>query len=79
MAKLAEQEVPPIALAIAFPELSAVRRISTRRMSTLTVIDRRVKYRNSCSPQRGPIGVGYQQRRDEAALRISRAAMLNVQ
>jgi len=47
-------------------------------MSTLTVIDRRVKYRNSCFPQRGPIGVGYQQRRDEAALRISRAAMLNL-
>jgi len=48
-------------------------------MSTLTVIDRRVKYRIPAFPQRGPIGVGHQQRRDEAALRISRAAMLNVQ
>jgi len=43
-------------------------------MLTLKAIDRRVKYRSSYSLQRGHIGVGHQQRRDEAALRISPGA-----
>lgn len=79
-AKLAEQKAPPIARAIAFPELAAIRRTSTRGMSTLTVVDSRGEVSEFLlSATRPPIGTGHQQRRDEAALRISRAAMLDVQ